>query len=278
MATTVEKIMHAPTLLKKEASVCRAAEVMAEKNIGSILINVGEGYMILTERDILTKVVAQNKKPWGIKVSEIAADPVYMVYNTATIESAADTFEKHHIRRLPVVEKGKKGNIIVGIITTRDVAEAPFNYFHKSKIGGVRDVKVEKIMREITIVESGATILDAAKIMAEKDIGSVLSKKDGFHGILTERDIVRMVAKNTSPDKSVGDVMSELTHTVSFGKTIRDAIEIFEKFHIRRLPVMKEEKVVGITTTRDVANAISAVTKGEYFKGMSDYTGGSGWW
>ena len=51
MATTVEKIMHAPTLLKKEASVCRAAEVMAEKNIGSILIKVNGGYKILTERD-----------------------------------------------------------------------------------------------------------------------------------------------------------------------------------------------------------------------------------
>ena len=177
------------------------------------------------------------------------------------------------------MKKGEDGSILIGVITTRDVAEAPFNYFKKSRIGGNRGVKVEEIMHDITVVKPNTTVLEAAKIMAEKDIGSVLSKKDGFHGILTERDIVRMAAKNTPPGKlKVGDAMSELTHTVSFGKTIKDAIEIFEKFHIRRLPVMKDEKVIGIITTRDVANAISAVTKDEYFKGIGDYTGGSGWW
>ena len=142
-------------------------------------------------------------------------------------------------------------------------------------------LKVEDVMvKEVITVDEQSSVKEAADIMNKFEIGClIVTKKGKALGILTERDIVRMAAKNTSPGKlKVGESMSELTHTVSSGKTIRDAIEIFEKFHIRRLPVMKEEKVIGIITTRDVANAISAVTKGEYFKGIGDYTGGSGWW
>ncbi len=77
-------------------------------------------YYILTERDIITKVVAENRDPKQVKAREIMTKLRYTIDAQATIEKASKIFNSHHIRRLPVMEMGE----IVGIITARDIARA----------------------------------------------------------------------------------------------------------------------------------------------------------
>jgi len=120
-------------------------------------------------------------------------------------------------------------------------------------------VTVGEIMHGATRVKHDASVHDVAKLMESKNIGSVLVERDGdVHGILTERDMVtRVVAAAGDPKKTkAGDVMTALQYTIEHSQGLLEASEMFRKHHIRRLPVMREGKIVGIVTTRDVAKAM----------------------
>jgi CBS domain-containing protein len=104
-------------------------------------------------------------------------------------------------------------------------------------------------------VEASATVEDAAKLMAENDIGNVLIAEDGeVKGIVTDRDIVvRVLAKGDGPDASVGDAATSDVETISADTSIDDAILKMEQANIRRLPVVEDGKPVGVITLGDLA-------------------------
>ncbi len=73
-------------------------------------------------------------------------------------------------------------------------------------------------------------------------------------------------------DIKVGDFASELTYKIEKGKTSGDAIEMFEKYNIKQIPVVEEGKIVGIFTTGDVANTAYMTRSGsDYFAGTGHY-------
>ncbi len=120
-------------------------------------------------------------------------------------------------------------------------------------------MKVKEIMHEITMVECPMTILDVAKLMSEKNIGSVLTKKNDCIMMVTERDILKkVVALDKDPKKTkVSDIMTECVHTIDSNSDVFEASDIFNKYHIRRLPVVEGKKIVGIVTARDVAKSLT---------------------
>jgi len=120
-------------------------------------------------------------------------------------------------------------------------------------------MKVKEIMHEITMVECPMTILDVAKLMSEKNIGSVLTKKNDCIMVVTERDILKkVVALDKDPKKTkVSDIMTKCAHTIDSNSDVFEASDIFNKYHIRRLPVVEGKKIVGIVTARDVAKSLT---------------------
>ncbi len=117
-------------------------------------------------------------------------------------------------------------------------------------------MKVRDIMHGVTIVEPSTSVLEIARIMREKNIGSVLVKlSDVDWGIVTERDIVnKVVARGLSfKEVKASDIMSELTVTIDAQAPISKASELFNIYHIRRLPVMERGEIIGMITSRDVA-------------------------
>ncbi len=100
-----------------ETTVLEAAKVMANNNIGSLVVvdNVLEG--IVTERDILNKLVAKDRDPKEVKIKEIMSKNVVTIGPDKDMEVACDLMAKHRIKRLPVVF----GDEVVGIITSTDV-------------------------------------------------------------------------------------------------------------------------------------------------------------
>lgn len=130
---------------------------------------------------------------------------------------------------------------------------------------------VKEIMHETTIVEPATSVLEAAKLMRDKDIGSVLVKiNDLDYGIVTERDILyKVIARELDPKRTtVKDIMTELRYTIDSGATIQKASEIFNIHHIRRLPVMENGDIVGMITARDVAKRCVF----RYYKIMQEYS------
>ncbi|MFQ6136010.1 MAG: cyclic nucleotide-binding/CBS domain-containing protein [Candidatus Hydrothermarchaeales archaeon] len=125
----VKDIMHKITVIDATSSVAEAAKIMAEKNIGSVMVRKsGDITGILTERDILKRGVAEGLDIKKVKVAEIMTEHPYIIDSEAAVEDASKVFVKYRIRRLPVIERGR----IVGIITSRDVAKSiRYAYFRK---------------------------------------------------------------------------------------------------------------------------------------------------
>jgi len=103
-----------------ETSVARAAKLMAKRSVGSVVvIKNNKPVGILTERDLLMKVVSADLKPSRIPVKKIMSSPVMTITPDTEITDAARIMARNRIRRLPVVERGK----LVGIITTMDIMQ-----------------------------------------------------------------------------------------------------------------------------------------------------------
>lgn len=107
------------------------------------------------------------------------------------------------------------------------------------------------------------TVLQALRVMAERDVGALLVLKDGkLVGIFSERDYARKVALHgkTSGDTPVSEVMSERVAYVTPKATIDECMSIMNKKHFRHLPVLTDEgTVVGVISIGDaVKETISA--------------------
>ena len=103
-------------------------------------------------------------------------------------------------------------------------------------------------------VDASATLEDAAKLMAEKDIGSVLVVENGeVQGIVTDRDIVvRGIAKG---NESVREVATTDVEALSPDASVEDAIKKMREKNVRRLPVVEDGKPVGVVSLGDLAEA-----------------------
>lgn len=100
-------------------SAFETSKVMMEKSLGyAIVLDEGKPVGIVTERDLVLKVMAQGKNPSSVKASEIMSTPLITIDPDASLEEAVKIMVKNGIRRLAVV----RGGIIYGMFTARDLA------------------------------------------------------------------------------------------------------------------------------------------------------------
>ena len=104
-----------------------------------------------------------------------------------------------------------------------------------------------------------ATLEDAAREMANDDIGAVLVTENGgsLAGILTDRDIVvRAIAEHRDPSSTtVGDVATRDVQALSPDSSIEDAIKLVREKNVRRIPVVEDGRPAGIVSIGDLAVA-----------------------
>lgn len=114
----------------------------------------------------------------------------------------------------------------------------------------------------IITIDTHKTVLDAAMLMSEKMIGClVVTDGEVPVGIVTERDFVRrVVAKNLSLDIKISEIMSKPLITIDPDSSLREAARLMLKNKIRRLPVAKENKLIGIIVASDFARQLSKKT------------------
>lgn len=118
--------------------------------------------------------------------------------------------------------------------------------------------KIQDIMNgNVVCVRSTDTLIEAAKKMDEHDIGDVLVL-DGsgkLAGIVTDRDIVvRAIARGKTADQcKVQDVCSGNLATLSPDDSVEEARKLMEKKAVRRIPIVRDGKPVGIVSIGDLA-------------------------
>ena len=116
--------------------------------------------------------------------------------------------------------------------------------------------------KDIITIDIQKTVLAAAMLMSEKMIGCLVVTDGKMPvGIVTERDFVRrVVARNLSPDMKLSQIMSKPLITIDPDSSLRDAARLMLKNKIRRLPVKKENRLVGIVVASDFARQLSKKT------------------
>ena len=113
--------------------------------------------------------------------------------------------------------------------------------------------------KNVVSIDESNSIQDAAQKMVTANVGCVIvTRKDNPVGIITERDFVTKVAAEGRPlFTEVSEIMSLPLTTVNPDDTVWDAAEIMRTKGIHKLPVQKENKIIGIVTTTDLVEICS---------------------
>jgi CBS domain-containing protein len=105
--------------IEYDKTVLDACNKYKECGLGSlVVVNSGIVVGIITERDIIERVIVNKKNPKKTKIEEIMSKNIITIHASAKIEQAAKLMKKHKIKKLPVI----LNNSFVGIITVTDLA------------------------------------------------------------------------------------------------------------------------------------------------------------
>ena len=112
---------------------------------------------------------------------------------------------------------------------------------------------------QVWSVDPDATVFDAIKLMAEKNVGALLVMKDErLVGIISERDYTRKVVLKgkASKDTAVREILSGQVIHITPAHAVDDCMRLMTEHHVRHLPVMEGEKVVGLVSIGDLVNHV----------------------
>ena len=121
------------------------------------------------------------------------------------------------------------------------------------------------------------SLTDVARLMKQEDVGSVpVVDGERLIGVVTDRDIVvRGIADGSDPHAiKAGDIASRDVVTVRPGDDLDDAMRLMAQHQVRRLPVVDEQRLVGMLAQADVASEAKASKTGEVVEEISQRAGG----
>ena len=118
MVTVSELMTKKLVTVSAGTSAADAARIMNERHVGSVFIEQNDRVIgIVTESDIVRKVVGENKPVHFVPVEAIMSSPVISLDERRSISAAAELMQHHHTRHLGVLQSGA----IVGVLSVRDL-------------------------------------------------------------------------------------------------------------------------------------------------------------
>ena len=123
----------------------------------------------------------------------------------------------------------------------------------------VAQVIQNKIEQNIFTISPESTVLEAISLMADKGIGAlVVTQQEKVVGILSERDYMRKVTlmKRTSEETTVSEIMTAKVLTVTKSTTVEDCLGLMTERHLRHLPVVENDKLIGLISIGDLVKAV----------------------
>jgi CBS domain-containing protein len=114
MAQTIREVMTAdPRTVAPDDTVAEAAQQMRDGDVGAIIVaDQGTVAGILTDRDIVVRVVADGKDPSSVTVGDVATRDVVTLTVDQTVEDAIRVLREQNVRRVPVVQDGRPAGIV----------------------------------------------------------------------------------------------------------------------------------------------------------------------
>ena len=205
------------------------------------------------------------------EILHVAKTSVVTMAPTTLVYDAIQMMAKEGFRRIPIADAGTK--FLEGIVTATDIV----NYLgggEKFKIiqqrfGGNLFKAINEPIRlimtkSVVSVETSAKVGEAIRLMKENNVGGlpVVDEKNRVRGIITERDIAGLFADKISGVR-VAQLMSEKVITALPTTTIFEVAKTMTAQGFRRLPIISDNKVIGIITAMDIIRFFGS---GEVFK------------
>ena len=245
--TAKELMSQDVVTITPEALLEDAARIMGEKHIGSLIVMKYKTPVgIVTERDLLSKVLTLGLFLGDEKVEDVMSYPLVAVSFTAKIKEVAHLMTTKK-GRLAVFDAGT----LVGIITASDLIKSLPDVPET-------EVKVDDFMtKDVVTADEETSVISIAKIMGRERIGSVIITREGEpFGIFTERDLLTtFLATGKDLFMGVGSECSRPLIVIPAGTSVHRAAATMALKHIRRLPIVKDDKLIGIITARDLVEA-----------------------
>ena len=147
---------------------------------------------------------------------------------------------------------------LINIDTTKTKEISFNNYIASPRIW----MKVDQVMsKDVATISPNETVASAAMMMSEKNISCIIAVDNGdVRGILTETDLLKKTVIEAIDNRKikVNDVMSSPVETASSYLSVLEAGRIMEAKHIKRLPILNEQKLVGIVTQTDITRILTS--------------------
>jgi PAS domain S-box-containing protein len=234
--------------IASDETVISAAKLMSENNVSCIVVvDNGNVVGILTEKDLLACIAGKNDNLERTTLTEVMSCPVKSIPPDFSVFDASKFMEAERIKRLPILARKK----LVGIVTQTDLTRALTSY------SMWKDV-VEIMSSDMAVIQTKATIAEAAKIMNSRNISCVVVLEGRkVRGIITEKDILKkVIVFQKDPNRTKAEeVMSSPVTTIPTNYSVFSACKTMDKMHVRRLLVMEDEQLCGIVTQTDIFRA-----------------------
>jgi len=247
----VKDVMSYPVVTVPQGTdMMEASKSMGRKRIGSlIVVKDGKSAGIVTERDLLSRVIARGLDLSEVNVTSVMSSPLITIEPNKTVKKAAKMMMEKKGRLVVLSEEE-----LVGIITASDLVK------------GIPETEttlkdaLEYASKQVITADEEKSVSTVAKTMGDRRIGSVVITSDDVPvGIFTERDLItKLLAEDKELNIPVGDVMSSPLIAVPHDISVIEAAFTMETNKIKRLPLANEDNnLVGIITARDLVEAFA---------------------
>lgn len=209
---------------------------------------------IVEERSLLKALVTGHSISTSIKDVVVDVDEVYA---SARIIDAIVLIQQYGVKGIAVVDQNKR---ILGYVDPRYVFNEVALITAGVKKPFTERVKVEEFMTPAITVKDNTPVIEAAKIMVEKNVGFlpvVDSETSKLVGVISEKDLMGVLCcEKDNRNKFVKEFMTKEVITLTPESTLKEALEKFIDHKIRHLPVVKDMRVVGVVSVKDVVKLV----------------------
>jgi len=240
--------------ISPQAPVGEAVQIMSEQNI-SCVVAVENGFPvgILTERNVMWAMAHQGRHVATQRVKAFMSAPVVTARASTHAYEAYLQLSRNNIRHLVIIDDA---GLAIGVVTQSNlVAAMERDYLSEIK-------RIEQIMNpDAVITPPSLTARQALQIMAEKSISClVVGEEDRPVGILTERDIVRLLARDAELDAlKLADIMSAPVYTLREDEAAFKAANLMREKKLRRIVVVDAHgRVRGLVTQSDIVRGLES--------------------
>ncbi|MBQ8018536.1 MAG: CBS domain-containing protein [Methanobrevibacter sp.] len=186
-----------------------------------------------------------------MQIKNLMSEDIITIDKDQNLSDALKLLRKHNVSRLPVTNNKQ----LVGIISERDIADKLGSSKYESMPASRLHIS-SVMVKDVFTVPQTMQLDEVAKLMLENGIGSVpVMDEDKMVGIVSKADFVTLAIGIAFDKITVKEIMSKDLTVVSPTERLVHARRLMKESHVGRLPVVEDEKLVGMVTSKDLMRA-----------------------